>query len=156
MHHSTLRTFISALAVTGMLVLSSCDKKGGCTDVRAENFDPTAEVEDGSCVAQREKFLGIYQGNVLCIQPPNGSFQSEVRPANDNLSDVLIDNLGGRFENPTRATVDRNTITIARQDPDGIGNYVTGSGNIVGNVLTISFELQFGSVTNACVYTLEK
>lgn len=156
MLHSTLRVFISAFAVSGLLVLSSCDKKGGCTDVRAENFDPTAEVEDGSCVSQREKFLGIYQGNVLCIQPPNGTFQSEVRPANDNLTDVFIDNLGGRFQNPTRATVDRNTITIARQDPDAIGNYVTGSGNIVGNVITISFDTQCGSTTNSCVYTMEK
>jgi hypothetical protein len=154
---STSTKFIlSTIAVSSFLFLGSCDKKGGCTDVRAENFDPTAEVEDGSCISQREKFIGVYQGNVLCIQPPNGTFQSEVRPANDNLNDIFIDNLGGRFQNPTRATIDRNTITIARQDPDAVGFYVTGSGNIIGNVITISFETQSAGVTNACVYTMEK
>src|SRR5574343_748286 len=96
----TLPKFKSLLLLNcalGLLLVSACDKKEGCTDPQAENFDPSAELENGSCINQREKFLGVYEGNVLCIQPPNGNFQSEVTPSNENLTDIFISNLGGRF-----------------------------------------------------------
>jgi hypothetical protein len=79
-----------------------------------------------------------------------------VKPANDNLYDILITNLAGRFLNPVRATVDRSNITIARQDPDGVGLYITGSGTIVGNNLTISFTTVLGQESNNCQYDLNK
>ena len=139
-----------------VLAASSCDKQGGCTDPLAENFDPAAEVEDGSCVPQREKFLGVYIGQASCLQPPNGIYQSEVIPANDNLNDILITNLAGRFINPVRATVDRSSITIQTQDPDGIGLYISGSGTIIGNNLNISFETVYGQENNNCQYELNK
>lgn len=135
---------------------SSCDKQGGCTDPSAENFDPAAEVEDGTCTPQREKFIGVYVGQASCLQPPNGIYQSEVKPANDNLNDILITNLAGRFLNPVRATVDRSAITIQRQDPDGIGLYISGSGTIIGNNLNISFETVYGQESNNCQYELNK
>ena len=33
-----------------MMTVSSCKKKEGCTDSAAENYDPDAKVDDGSCV----------------------------------------------------------------------------------------------------------
>lgn len=139
-----------------VFAVSSCDKQGGCTDPAAENFDPAAEVEDGTCTPQREKYYGVYVGQASCLQPPNGIYQSEVKPANDNLYDILITNLAGRFLNPVRATVDRSNITIARQDPDGVGLYITGSGTIVGNNLNISFTTVYGQESNNCQYDLNK
>jgi hypothetical protein len=151
-----LKSSVVLIFTLSLFLLSSCDKKEGCTDPLAENFDPSAELENGSCINQREKFLGIYEGNVLCIQPPNGAFTSHVIPSNQNLDDVFIGNFGGRFTQPIRATVFKSTLTIPRQDPDAIGFYVTGTGNLVGNELTIQFETSYAGVTNNCVYTLLK
>ncbi len=134
----------------------SCDKKGGCTDPLAENFDPSAEVENGTCTLQREKFLGVYLGQASCLQPPNGLYQSEVIAANDNLNDILITNLAGRFNNPVRATVDRSAVTIQTQDPDANGFYISGSGTIIGNNLNISFQTIYGQENNNCQYELNK
>jgi hypothetical protein len=139
-----------------VIALVSCDKQGGCTDPMAENFDPAAEVEDGTCTLQREKFLGVYIGQASCLQPPNGIYQSEVTPAKDNLRDILIYNLAGRFSNPVRAIVDRSTLIIQTQDPDGSGFYITGSGTIIGNNLNISFQTGYAGESNNCQYDLNK
>jgi hypothetical protein len=149
------RIFFISLALF-MMAVSSCNKQGGCTEPAAENFDPAAEEEDGSCISQREKFIGVYLGQASCLQPPNGIYQSEITPANDNLNDIFISNLAGRFTNPVRATVDRSSITIQTQDPDGIGLYISGFGTIIGNNLNISFETGYGGESNNCQYELNK
>ena len=156
MHTNLPRRILFISLAFFVLVAASCDKQGGCTDPFAENFDPAAEVEDGTCVSQREKFLGVYIGQASCLQPPNGIYQSEVKPANDNLNDIMITNLAGRFANPVRATVDRSSITIQTQDPDGIGLYISGFGTIIGNNLNISFETIYGQENNNCQYELNK
>ncbi len=156
MQSKLLRRILLVSLSSFLFAAVSCDKKGGCTDPLAENFDPTAEEENGTCTLQREKFLGVYFGQATCLQPPNGLYQSEVLPANNNLNDILITNLAGRFINPVRATVDRSAITIQTQDPDGIGLYITGSGTIVGNNLNIFFQTIYGQVNNNCQYELNK
>jgi hypothetical protein len=149
------RILFIPLALIAFTVVS-CDKQGGCTDPAAENFDPAAEVENGTCTLQREKFIGVYVGQASCLQPPNGIYQSEVTPANDNLRDIFIYNLAGRFSNPVRAIVDRSTLIIQSQDPDGIGLYISGFGTIIGNNLNISFETGYGGESNNCQYDLNK
>jgi len=156
MQSKLLRRILLVSLSSFLFATVSCDKKGGCTDPLAENFDPSAEVENGTCTPQREKFLGVYLGQASCLQPPNGLYQSEVIAANDNLNDIFITNLAGRFNNPVRATVDRSAITIQTQDPDGIGLYISGSGTIVGNNLNISFETIYGQENNNCQYELNK
>lgn len=42
-------TNILALTITGLLIISSCSKKG-CTDPKANNYDAEAKKDDGSCV----------------------------------------------------------------------------------------------------------
>lgn len=44
------------------LILFSCKKKEGCTDLMAENYDYEAEVDDGSCVYNRG-CMDIYATN---------------------------------------------------------------------------------------------
>lgn len=38
------------ILLIGAVVLSSCSKKEGCTDPSAENYDPNAEKDNGTCV----------------------------------------------------------------------------------------------------------
>lgn len=40
---------ITAMAIGMGSVVTSCSKKEGCTDITAENFDSSAEKDDGSC-----------------------------------------------------------------------------------------------------------
>ena len=37
-------------ALLGVVVMSSCSKKEGCTDPSAENYDPNAEKDNGTCL----------------------------------------------------------------------------------------------------------
>jgi cytochrome c peroxidase len=41
---------ITSIALVSGLVFSSCSKERGCTDINAENFNPDADKDDGSCV----------------------------------------------------------------------------------------------------------
>ena len=148
--------FLLFVISASLIILSGCNKQGGCTDPSAENFDPSAEVEDGTCALQREKFLGIYSGFNQCIGSPAASFISEIIPANGNLDDVIITNLGGRFTNTTRAIVDRNNLTIPLQDPDANGTYVSGTGSIIGNLLSITYQVTYLGEQDQCIYSLEK
>ena len=53
----------SILSFAGLFFLSltftfvSCNKKPGCTDPIAENYDDQAEVDDESCVSPRKKYV---------------------------------------------------------------------------------------------------
>jgi hypothetical protein len=53
------------LRILGLLlsisVLAGCLPKAGCTDHTAENHDPEAERNDGSCIEARPKLIGDYR-----------------------------------------------------------------------------------------------
>jgi hypothetical protein len=42
------------------LALNSCLPEPGCMDLTAENYNPEAEENDGSCIDSREKLIGDY------------------------------------------------------------------------------------------------
>ena len=44
------RNLFILTALIGVVVLSSCSKKEGCTDPSAVNYDPNAEKDNGTCV----------------------------------------------------------------------------------------------------------
>lgn len=146
------KAFLSTL-IFG-LTLTGCEKKEGCTDPLAENFDPSAELENATCITQRQKFLGLFNSIESSNNPnnPSQTFYSEVRAANDNLTDILFFNFNNRFINPVRALVNRTTFTIDIQDPDGTGHYITGSGSIAGNTVTISYRIKGGFPYENYVY----
>jgi hypothetical protein len=146
------------LIASAFLLFSSCSRKEGCTDLRAENYDPSAEKDNGECILPREKFIGFYTGLSLCSNPIGGQFESTVTKANDNLSDIFIENLGGFVEAKVRATIIGNTLTIKEQDPAANGKYVSGNGNIIGNLVNIqiSYVLGDGINTASCQIEMQK
>jgi len=133
---------ISILAI-GLLI--SCEKKPGCTDSRAENYDPDARKDDESCIMPREKFLGSYVATSVCSSTPTLQYESEVKASNDNLTDVYIENLGGIINAPVRAIITGNTLTIPEQNAEAIGRYVSGNGLILGNIMNITYTYRVGS-----------
>lgn len=134
----------------------SCEKKPGCTDSRAENYDPDARKDDESCIMPREKFLGSYVASSVCSTTPTLQYESEIIAANDNLSDIFIENLGGIINAPVRGIVSGNTLTIPEQNAEAIGRYVSGNGLILGNIINITYTYRYGSNTVTCNIEMTK
>ncbi len=145
------------MVILSSFLFSGCDKKQGCTDPLAENYDPSAEIENATCITQRQKFLGLYDAQEQCIITNTNAFFSEVRKANDNLTDILIFNFNNTYINPVRATVNRTTFVIDRQDPDGTGHAIQGEGSIQGNIITIQYKIRINAVVNNdCIVNMTK
>ena len=83
----------------------------------------------------------------MCSNPIGGQFESTITEANDNLSDIFIENLGGFVEAKVRATIVGNTLTIKEQAPAANGKYVYGNGNIIGNLLNLELNYRIGNGT---------
>lgn len=45
------------------------DEIRGCTDPIADNYNPSATADDGSCIAPNVKFIGNYTGSFACTAP---------------------------------------------------------------------------------------
>ncbi len=54
----TLSFSVLLLAVVAMA--SSCNQFPGCTEPTADNFDPAAKTDDGTCIPARDKMIGNY------------------------------------------------------------------------------------------------
>jgi hypothetical protein len=151
--NKTTRIFF-LLITFSFLISSSCNKKEGCTNPKAENFDPTAEREDGSCIGQRAKFLGLYQVSDLCGLG-QAEYLVEVKASNINLDDILLFNVTKGFtntgeqitySNPIIATIVNSKFTFDEQMPDADGIYIyAGKGTIVGNEINMSFKVKGGN-----------
>jgi len=156
--NKTLHTIILFFLVA-VILSSSCNKKEGCTNQNAENFDPAAEREDGTCIGQRAKFIGLYQVSDVCGTGPE-SYLVEIKASNINLDDILIFNLSKdlgeidpvpgntKCENPVVATIINSKFTFDKQAPDGDGWYIQdGKGTINGNEISMSFRIKYGDGT---------
>jgi len=171
--NKTKHIFILFLLISSV-VSNSCNKKEGCTNPKAENFDPSAEREDGSCIGQRAKFLGLYEVTEQCgntqITP---SYLVEVKASNINLDDILIFNLSKDLENldvvpdnfnfefPLVATIVNSRFTFDKQAPDGDGWYIQeGKGEIIGNEINFNYKIKYGDgvnpLPNSCNIVMRK
>ena len=165
--HILITFFFASLVIS-----SSCNKKEGCTNPKAENFDPAAELEDGSCIGQRAKFLGLYEVIETCGTGATPSYLIEIKASNLNLDEILIFNVSKdlgeidavpenfNFENPVVATIINSKFTFDRQMTDGDGWYIKDcKGTITGNEITVSFRIKYGNGTQPftlCTSLLKK
>lgn len=134
---STIRPLISVLLCIFVAAgFQSCEEEVGCTNRRADNYNPDAVRDDGTCINARDKFLGIY--NVLHICWPDTMLPQPrfMTIAEDNLrveeqDDIKILNFG-TDSITVRALVSRQKLTIPRQDLSvgGIPFTFRGEGHI--------------------------
>ena len=159
MNKKSLLSFAGLFFLSLTLTFVSCNKKPGCTNPNSENYDDQAEVDDASCISPRKKYVGQYNSNETCNITPAQTFFTEVREANDNLTDILIYNLANLFELPVRATINQSTFVIEKQYPDGTGRTVEGNGSIAGNTISIQYVINFqgsAQITKSCIVTMNK
>jgi len=158
MIHHTVPLAVVTLLLTA-LALSGCKEEIGCTERTADNYNPDAVRDDGSCINARDKFLGVY--SLLHIQWNGGvrdSFPNAADPTprymtitedhlREEMDDIKILNFG-KDSITIRALVSRNFITIPMQNINtrGIPMTYEGEGHIDDSgYLTILYQSRFFS-----------
>ena len=63
--------FILIFGLIGVLLVSSCSKKRGCTNPTADNYNSEAVEDDDTCIPTRFKFVGAYDGYGTIEDEPN-------------------------------------------------------------------------------------
>ncbi len=94
---STVPVFLAAACLGASFILGSCGKQRGCNSFGADNYDPDALIDDGSCIETRDKFLGTYtvdsdcfsNGFLRTISQTSERFVVEISSINDTLGSVL-------------------------------------------------------------------
>ena len=109
------------LAISLSFAITSCGESEGCTDPSSANYDPEAEIDDGSCTSyNRDRFYGAYLGTFLC----NNAL---LKPSLDN------DSLMFEIKEPVSPDDYKHVIMVIFID----GLPVELDGSISGNALTI-------------------
>lgn len=123
----------------------------GCTDQGAENYNANATIDDGSCIYARDKFIGAYNVNENCTSG-NFTYSLTITPSTTTTDAMVISNFGGYGVN-VRATVSGANISF-NDTQDGVT--FSGTGNISGNTLTIIYTASAAGQTDNCTKTCIK
>lgn len=103
----------------------------------------TATSCGDDCKFDQKDFIGDYLVSEDCSASPAASYSVTISANGE--TDVKLTNVWNLFVATVNATVDCETITIARQEPDSDGFFVEGSGTI---------EKSGGNVTINLTYTV--
>ncbi|MDX2283453.1 MAG: hypothetical protein NW241_04790 [Bacteroidia bacterium] len=148
--------WMPALLAALVLTFASGCKPEGCTDANADNFDPDAQVDDGSCVLAREKFIATYNVNEAC---PSGNFTYSITitASSTGTNGVIVSNFGN-FGQPVNGTVNGSSISIPSQTvtASGVAVTVNGTGSINGTILTINYQYNFAGGGESCTMNCSK
>ncbi|MCB0767818.1 MAG: calcium-binding EGF-like domain-containing protein [Flavobacteriales bacterium] len=148
------------------LLLSGCKKdEDPCENVVCANG---GSCNDGSCTCLsgyegstcgtevRAKFLGTYNVTEAC---PSGNFsyQITVTTSSAAVNRVIINNFGG-YGVSVAGSVSGSSLTIANQQIDvgGTQGTFSGSGQLSGNILTITYTVSSGANSETCTKTCTK
>lgn len=145
-----LRILMAVLIGLTLSTFTSC-QTDGCTNIHAENYDPDADNDDGSCILSRDKFIGSYNVNENC-DSGNWNYSISVTASTTAEDAIVIGNFGDYAVN-LRATVSGANITF-NDTQDGIT--FSGTGNISGNTLTIIYSASAAGQTDNCTKTCIK
>lgn len=143
----------------GALSFSSCGDE--CDDVDCRNG---ATCDEGDCICTtgfegtecetetRAKFFGTYNVSESCTSG-NFTYQLTITTSGTNAVTIILNNFYG-VNASVSATVSGNSITIPNQTLSVQGTSVTfgGTGQLTGNILTISFTAS-GDETDTCTAT---
>jgi hypothetical protein len=160
----TLRDLFLPLLVAGTLLATGC-KKDPCKDVSCLNG---AACADGKCLCTtgyegdncgtetRAKFLSTYNVTESC---PSGNFnyQITITTSSAGVDRVIINNFGG-YGVSVSGTISGSSINIPTQQVDVQGTAATfsGGGQLNGNIMTITYTISSGSISETCTKTCTK
>ncbi len=144
--------------------LSAC--KDECDDVNCLNG---AACDEGDCICTtgyegdvcqtetRAKFFGSYNVSENCTPSGNFNYQMTIVTSAAGPLSVIINNFYGVGASVT-ATVSGANITVPNQTVTTQGEALTysGSGQITGNILTMSYSASQGAATDNCSATCTK
>ena len=157
--------YIIAIILLIVVLLASCNKKEGCTNPSAKNYDPSAKVDDGSCifnstlndpVDMRAAWIGEYActkimtSNTNSENPHTDTSQTTLKVyavnSCDNLLHIIEESIG---HNCYVACKNDNTFSDTLINGDSQNRPII-RGSFDGN--TISFEYIWGQYGKHIIY----
>ena len=118
------------------LFLFSCSQKEGCTDFGAENYDPDAVMNDGSCIKVSDKFIGEYIVDSDCF---DGFYRMTVERTNDDYK-VRIKGLADTLQ-PIDAEIIAGDLVI-RQLEISHHVFLEGAGTSISGGISMSYHIR--------------
>ncbi len=155
---SLIRRF-PILLLSAFLLVSCSDE---CDDVNCQNGgtcdDGVCQCPDGyigdECQTEdRAKFLGVYNVSESC-DSGNANYQMTVSPSNSGIRTVLL-----VFQEASlTANVNGNSINMPNQTVSIQNSSYTfsGSGQISGSILTMTYTASVGAESIVCTITATK
>lgn len=148
----------------GMFALTGC--KDECKDVACQNG---GTCEEGTCICvagyegenceteMRSKFLASYTVAENCNINGNFNYDMTISTSATAVSNVVINNFYG-VGATVSASIAGTTITIPNQTvtTQGVAFTFSGSGQINGNILTLSYTASVGADAESCTATCTK
>lgn len=123
--------------------------EGGCDCVC------NAGYEGADCATeQREKFIATYNVNESCT---SGNFTYAITgtTSSADVTTIILTNFGDYNVNVT-ATVNANGTSITIPSQTVGGGTFSGSGQLSGSILTITYTVTAGTSTDTCTMTCTK
>ncbi|MBI1289282.1 MAG: hypothetical protein GC178_17075 [Flavobacteriales bacterium] len=129
-----------------LFAASGCKKNAGCTQFGSENYNPDAVFDDGSCILERDKFLGTFhvssdcQNDYSCvISEGPGDFKVVFLGLADTLGEVDAKVYGQNIT--IEQQVVNSHVTI-----EGAGVYVADNG------ISLSYRMRYNSGGTETIY----
>ena len=150
----------SFLIISITLIFSSCKKEMGCIDPSAYNYNPDAQVDDGSCIAT---VLGCLESNAINYSSDaNVSDESclyafnlaqgvwNITPDCDEIEIPLIGTISLNDQLPETIEVlgQEDSTLYIEIDDISINGQVDNSGNVIVHEQTISLDFGMGIPTD--------
>ena len=132
---------ITAITIGLGSVLTSCSKEEGCTDVTAENFNPEAEKDDGSCTYETKTTVPPITGGETIIVTDNTGTTTWSKENVYLLDGFVFVNAGQTL------TIEAGTVIKGKP-----GTGASASALIVAKGATIN---ACGTASNPIIFTFE-
>ena len=127
---------IMSLFICATLALVSCSQREGCTEFGAENYDPDASVNDGSCIKVYDKFVGAYMVDSDCYV---GFYRMEVNKTNDDYK-VKFVGLADTLEAIEADIIASDFIIRQREIKHHI--YLEAAGTAIDGGISMSYHIR--------------
>ncbi len=149
---TTTFSVLCSFLIISLFVLSACkkDTTKGCTNPDAINYSTQADEDNGTCEFERDKFLGIWNGQKDCIFNPLDSTASiEIGPSTDNVARMIINDFPDVGLSATAIVNSSETsefIIDVQQITNDLDIYsISGKGIVYQNTLVINYYKTYDS-----------